>query len=111
VKSPSERFDLILLGIPQVRQMGGFGPLYFQVRDVSVFMGGLPIFRMQLKLATPRPSSTDIDRNQSAKKSPAEVGPWRGFWGNERQRSCVAAAQAQCGTLESRAEGFGRCGF
>lgn len=31
--------------------------------------------------------------------------------GNQRQRSCAAAAQAQYGTLESRPERFGRCDF
>jgi hypothetical protein len=39
--------------------MGGFGPLYFQIRDVSVLMGNAPGFRMQLKRRDPRPSSTD----------------------------------------------------
>jgi hypothetical protein len=44
VKSPSDRFDLILVGIPQVWQMGGVGPLYLQVCGVCGFMGNAPDF-------------------------------------------------------------------
>ena len=55
--------------------MGGFGPLYFQVRDVSVLMGDAPDFRMLLKRGNPRPSSTKSRSDTKRKRRPLPHHP------------------------------------
>ena len=42
MSSSSDFFDLILVGTPQIWQMGGFGPVYLHVRGVSGFIGKAP---------------------------------------------------------------------
>jgi hypothetical protein len=47
----------------------------------------------------------------TVKKSPAEVGTMAGLWGNQRWRSCVAAAPAQCRTLDIWRKGSAGAAF